>query len=59
MPLFFFNVYLFLRKRERDSVSRRGAERDGDKESETGSSLRAVSTEPNMGPELKSCEITT
>ena len=55
----FFNVYLFLRDRERDSVSRGGAEREhkqgkgreGDAESEAGSRLRAVSTEPNAGLE--------
>ena len=34
---FFFNVYLFLR--ERQSVSRGGAEREGDTESEAGSRL--------------------
>ena len=35
----FFNVYLFLRQRERQSVSGGGAEREGDTESETGSRL--------------------
>ena len=54
-----FNVYLFLRERERDSMSRGGAEREGDTESEAGSKLRAVSTEPNMGLELTNREITT
>ena len=34
-----------------------GAEREGDTESETGSRLRAVSTEPDVGLELTSCEI--
>ena len=34
---FFFNVYLFLR--ERQSMSRRGAEREGETESEAGSGL--------------------
>ena len=40
--LFFFNflnVYSYLRDRERQSVSRGGAEREGDTESEAGSSL--------------------
>ena len=36
-----------------------GAERKGDTESEAGSRLRAVSTEPDVGPELMSCEIMT
>ena len=35
-----FNVYLFLRKRDRrQSTSREGAEREGDTESEAGSRL--------------------
>ena len=36
-----------------------GAEREGDTESETGSRLRAVSTEPDVGLELKNHEIMT
>ena len=36
-----------------------GAEREGDTESETGSRLRAVGTEPEAGLELTDCEITT
>ena len=36
-----------------------GAEREGDTESEMGSRLRAVSTEPDAGLELKDREITT
>ena len=39
--------------RERQSVSRGEAEREGDTESEGGSRLRAVSTEPNAGQEPK------
>ena len=35
------------------------AEREGDTESEAGSRLWAVSTEPNVGLELTSCEIMT
>ena len=37
--LFFLNVYLFLRDRERQSMSRGGAEREGDTESKAGSRL--------------------
>ena len=36
-----------------------GAEREGDTESETGSRLRAISTEPNAGLELTDREIMT
>ena len=36
-----------------------GSEREGDTESETGSRLRAVSTEPVAGLELRDCEIVT
>ena len=36
-----------------------GSEREGDTESETGSRLRAVSTEPNAGLELMDREIVT
>ena len=35
------------------------AEREGDTESRAGSRLGAVSTEPDMGLELTSCEIMT
>ena len=37
----------------------REREREGDTESEAGSKLRAVSTEPDAGLELTSCEIMT
>ena len=47
------------RDRERQSMSRGGAEREGDTESEAGSRLRAVSTEPDAGLELTDCEIMT
>ena len=36
-----------------------GAERDGDTESEAGSRLQAVTTEPDMGLELTNREIMT
>ena len=36
-----------------------GSEREGDTESETGSRLRAVSTEPDVGLELMNREIVT
>ena len=55
--VFFFNIYLFLR--ERQSVSRGGVEREADTESQAGSRPWAVSTEPDVGLELKDCEITT
>ena len=55
---FFFNVYLFLRGRKRQSVSRGGADR-GDTESKAGSRLWAVSTEPDTGLELTNCNIMT
>ena len=44
---------------ERQSVSREGAEREGDTESEAGSRLRAVSTEPDAGLEPTNHEIMT
>ena len=57
---FFLNyVSLFLRGIERQSMSGRGAEREGDTESEAGSRLRAVSTEPDAGLQLMNCEIMT
>ena len=36
-----------------------GAEREGDTESEAGSRLQAVSTEPDVGLELTDCETMT
>ena len=61
----FFLTFIFERERDRDrqSVSGGGTEREGDTESEAGSRLWAVSTEPDVGlnsqsvrswPELKS-----
>ena len=40
-------------------MSRGGSEREGDTEHETGSRLRAVSTEPDAGLELTDYEIVT
>ena len=40
-------------------MSRGGAEREGDSESEADSRLRAVSTEPNARLEPTNCEIMT
>ena len=40
-------------------MSGRGAEREGDTESEAGSGLRAVRTEPDAGLELTNCEVMT
>ena len=48
-----------MKERERQSKSRGGAEREGDTESEAGSRLWAVSTQPGMGLELTSREIMT
>ena len=58
---FFFNVYLLLRERDTHthSASEGGTEREGDTESEAGSRLWAVSTEPNVGLELRNREIMT
>ena len=51
--------YLFLGERQRQSTSRGRAERDGDTESEAGSRLQAVSTEPDAGLELTNHQIVT
>ena len=50
---------MFLRERERQSMSRERAEREGDTESEAGSRLWAVSTGPSAGLELTNWEIMT
>ena len=53
----------FLRERERqregDRARKERAEREGDTKSEAGSRLQAVSTEPDMGPELTNYETMT
>ena len=53
----YFKVYSFLGQRE--SMNGGGSERERDTESETGSMLRAVSTEPDPGLELTDREIVT
>ena len=53
----FFNIYLFLRDREKQSASEGGAERDTHTESKAGFRLWAVSTEPHVGPEPTNWEI--
>ena len=55
----FFNVYLFLRERKILSVTGGGTERSRDTESEAGSRIRAVSTEPNEGLKPTNREIMT
>ena len=46
--------YLFLRERKRERECKwGGAKREGDTESETGSRLQAVSTEPDVGLNLR------
>ena len=52
-------MFIHFWERERQSVSRGGAEREGDTESEAGSRLRAVSAEPDTGLEPTNREITT
>ena len=56
---FFFLVFTYCWERERQSTSRGGAEREGDTESEAGSRLWAVSTEPDAGLEPRNHEIMT
>ena len=54
-------MFIFERERERESVrtSRGGAEGEEDTESEAGSGLPAVSTEPDAGLEPTNYEIMT
>ena len=51
------NFFFFLR--ERESMSREGAEGEGDTEFEADSRLGAVSTEPDAGLKLTNCEVMT
>ena len=55
----FFYIYLFLIDRERQSRSGGGAEREGNTESEAGSRLWGVSSEPDTGLEPTNHEIMT
>ena len=57
----FFKFFkcLFIFERQRQSVIGGGAEGEGDTESEAGSRLRAVSTEPDAELELTHCEVMT
>ena len=55
LPYYYCNVHLFLRETE----LKHGRGREGDTVSKTGSSLRAVSTEPDAGLELTNLEIMT
>ena len=50
---------MFIFERQRQSVSGGGAERERDTESEAGSRLSAVSTEPNVGLKLTNHKIMT
>ena len=54
---------MYLRKRERETECKQGRsrerEREGDTESQPGSRLRAVSTEPDAGLEPMNHEIMT
>ena len=45
-------MFTYFWERQRQNVSGLGAEREGDTESEVGSRLQAISTEPNVGLEL-------
>ena len=57
--LLFFLTFIYFWNREIQSMNRGGAEREGDTESETGSRLWAVSTEPDAGLKLMDREIMT
>ena len=63
LRLFFFIIFnvlfIFEREKKRQSVNVGGAETEGDLESEAGSKLWALRTEPHSGLELTSCEIMT
>ena len=57
MDYTFFLTFIYFWDRERQSMNRGRLEREGDTESETGSRLWAVSTEPDVGLELMDREI--
>ena len=52
-------MFIYFWDRERQSMSREGAEREGDAESKASSGLWAVGTEPDVGLELTNREIMT
>ena len=52
-------LFLMFIERQTQSMSGGGAEREGDTESEAGSRLQAVSTEPDVRLELTNREIMT
>ena len=52
-------IFTFERERQIAHTSGEGAERQADTESEAGSRLRAVSTEPYVGLKPTNCEIMT
>ena len=54
-----FLMFIYFWRRDTQSASGGGAEREGDTESEAGSRPWAVSTEPDAGLELTNCEIVT
>ena len=50
-------MFICFWERERETEHNRGGtEREGDTELEVGSTLRAVSTKPDSGLELKNCD---
>ena len=57
--LIFFLMFIYFWDRERQSMNGGGSEREGDTESEAGSRLWAVSTEPDTGLQLTNREIMT
>ena len=57
--LIFFLTFLFIFETERDRAWTGEGQREGDTESEAGSRLRAVSTEPEAGLDLTDREIMT
>ena len=54
-----FLMFIYFWETERDSMGGAGGTEREDIEPEAGSRLRAVSTEPDAGLELRSCEIMT
>ena len=52
-------MFIYFWERQRQNVSGLGAEREGDTETEAGSRLWAVSTEPNAGLKLTDRKIMT